>query len=470
MAPSLDSTQLLPRLLWQNPRVHLLDDTWLLTVATLLLVLGVPWFSGHLDVQIGTAALGLLALGVLHLAFTVIAAAPPSIARWRNPTLKTLHAAGVLVLGFIWWHAGALQNPVFLLVFVLPVVGAIFLSRWFPYVTALLAVLTVSVVALAEAPDLRWYVAGFLGREGHLLDWLGGAGARTPAPFASFYAPTTYQVVMLEVFTIVLIACAVAAEYLGTIFERLIGFTLFARAEAERGQELWLRFIEQLPVPALLVDPESMRIIASSQAAASFLGSEFAHLQDRPLLEVVHFSYPDLVRELVIAEADPPPTLTGMHSASELRLLDLRVSHVHHGRKRLALITLAESSDAFFLRAALDAAEYATLVIDARGRVRAFNQPSERLFGAISPGAEAATLIAAGAPSSPWWQPGIAGRRKMHLEIAGRIYEVTSSSAGLPVEEEGLFVVFLLPVAQTQGLAASSQSAPRLEPPGTASR
>jgi len=39
-------------------------------------------------------------------------------------------------------------------------VGAIFLSRWQPYLMALLAIVVTGVVALAQAPELRWYVPG----------------------------------------------------------------------------------------------------------------------------------------------------------------------------------------------------------------------------------------------------------------------------------------------------------------------
>jgi len=44
---------------------------------------------------------------------------------------------------FIWQHVGALQNPMFLTVFALPVVGAIFLSRWHPYLIAAVSVIAV---------------------------------------------------------------------------------------------------------------------------------------------------------------------------------------------------------------------------------------------------------------------------------------------------------------------------------------
>ena len=60
----------------------------------------------------------------------------------------------------------------------------------------------------------------------------GCSALRVPRPqpsFSGFYAPSSYLVVLLEVFTVALFACAVAAEYIGTIFERLQAHSLMAR-------------------------------------------------------------------------------------------------------------------------------------------------------------------------------------------------------------------------------------------------
>ena len=73
-----------------------------------------------------------------------------------------------MLIGFIWEHVGALQNPLFLTVFVLPVIGSIFLSRWHPFLIAAVSVLVVGVVALDQAPELRWYVSGLLGSDAWL--------------------------------------------------------------------------------------------------------------------------------------------------------------------------------------------------------------------------------------------------------------------------------------------------------------
>jgi hypothetical protein len=48
----------------------------------------------------------------------------------------------------------------------------------------------------------------------------------------------------------------------------------------------------------------------------------------------------------------------------------------------------------------------------------------------------------------PWWQSGMGERRKLHLEIASRAYQVTSTALTLRGEEERIYCVSLLPAAR----------------------
>jgi hypothetical protein len=159
----------------------------------------------------------------------------------------------------------------FLMVFALPVVGAIFLSRWHPYLIAAVSVIAVAVVALIQAPELRWYASGLLGSDTWLVRLFGNQSSVPQPSFSGFYAPSSYLIVLFEVFSILLFGCAVAAEYVGTIFERLNAHIVMARTEAERGQEMWAGLIERLPLPALLIDPDTLRVVASSEHASIFL-------------------------------------------------------------------------------------------------------------------------------------------------------------------------------------------------------
>jgi PAS domain-containing protein len=445
--PNVESTQLIPRPVWENPRVHLLDDIWLMTIVGILVATGVPWFASGFEVNVGMASWGLLALGGIHVAFTMLASPMRAHGRWRDRALTLLDIIGVILVAFIWQHVGALQNPMFLTVFALPVIGAIFLSRWHPYLIAAVSVICVAVVALIQAPELRWYASGLFGNDAWLSSLFGNQSSVPQPSFSGFYAPSNYLIVLLEVFAILLFACAVAAEYVGTIFERLNAHIIMARTEAERGQEMWAGLIERLPVPALLIDPDTSRIVASSEHASIYLRAGELPLEGRPIFEALKFSYPDIVQELILGSDGGAPA-TVIRVGEQLRVTQIRVLHIAHKGRRLALLTIEDATEVFCLKAALDTSEYAALVIDARGLVLAFNKPAGALFSGAEVGADAAKLLAQPDAPTRWWEPGITGRRKMHIEIGPRIYQVTSSAVSLAGEEERIFTVAFLPVAR----------------------
>jgi PAS domain-containing protein len=294
---------------------------------------------------------------------------------------------------------------------------------------------------------LRWYASGLFGGD-TWFTWLFGRQSTVPQPsFSGFYAPASYLIVLLEVFTITLFACAVAAEYVSIIFERLTAQSIMARTEAERGQELWTSLIERLPLPALLIDPATMRVVASSEFAISYLRGGEMPLEGRNLFEALQFSYPDTVHELIVGSDGAAPW-TVIRVADQLRVTQARVLHVVHRGHRLALLTIEDATEAFCLKAALDTSEYAALVVDARGRILAFNKRVVGLFGNAEIGADAAQLLPQPGTGSRWWDPGLTERRKMHVEIGPRIYQVTSSAIALAGEEERIFTVSFLPVAK----------------------
>jgi PAS domain-containing protein len=449
-----DATMLVPSPAWRDPRVHLLDDTWLLTIFAILLASAVPWLVNGLDVDFAAAAAGLLALAGLHLAFTALVNPARAHHAWHTPALAALHAAGIAVVTFVWMQAGGLQNPAFLLVFALPVVGSIFLARWQPYLMAGIAIVAVVGAALAQAPELRWYAAGLGPAGGWLAAMFGGERGASDAPFPGFYAPSSYFVVLLEVFAIFLAACAIAGEYLGTVFDRLHGHVFAARAEAERGHELWATLIEHLPLPALLVDSDGLQVIYASELVRSEFADGRQDLAGSTLVEAVQFTYPEMVQALIGGAGGVAPLAT-VRVGGRLRVCEVRVQHVAQRGRRFALVILQDRTPEFCLKAALDAAGQAALVVDAGGKVLAFNKPAQGLFAGTRIDADAAQLLAAPDAAARWWEPSLLGRRKMHVEVLQRLYQVTSTAVPVPGEDEHVFVVSFLPIAR----AAISQQA-----------
>jgi hypothetical protein len=447
-------TQILPTLVLRDPRVHLLDDSWLLTIFAVLFAIAVPWLVSGLAIDLIPAASGLIVLGAIHVTLVVLGREEEAGLR-PGRGLALLHALGIVAMAYVWLHAGALQNPLFLLVFVLPVIGAIFLSRWQPYAMAALAAVAVALVAALKAPELRWYAPGVSAAVGWLDGLLGRAPGGSAPPFAGFYAPSEYFVVLLEVFVIVLFACAIAADYLGTVYERLHAQVSAARAEAERGQRLWSGLLEQLPLPAFLVDASTFEVCLASSMAQKEFANDSGFL-GRSLFDVLAFSYPEVVHELINGAGGIAPVCMLRH-AERLLATEVRVQHLAQRGRRFALVMVTDRTEAFCVRAALDVAEHAALVVDAHGAVLASNKPAGALFPGVAAGSELAALLPQPEREARWWEPGLSGRRKMHVTIRQRVYQMTSSAIALSGEREQLYVLAFVPAAQVPA-ASSDQS------------
>ncbi len=456
-----DATLVLPTLTWHDPRIHLLDDTWLLTIFAILFAVALPWLVSGLTIDFIPVAAGLLVLGAIHIVFAAMTARASANRLRRRRALAALHALGVLVIAFIWQHAGGLQTPLFLAVFALPIIGAIFISRWQPYAMALLAALAVSLVAASEAPELRWYVPTLSAAAQWLQSLLGANAVRGSLPFAGFYAPAEYFVVLLEVFVIVLFACAIAAEYLGTVFEGLHLQMAAARAEAERGHQLWSALLERLPLPTLLLDADTTEVVGASAVARALFSAGENLLVGRNFFDAVHFAYPEVVQELIVG-AGGSADLCTLRNGTQQLAVEVRVQHVAQKGRRLALVVIRDVTEAFGVQAALDATDHAALVIDEEGRVLAFNRPARALFSDTALGTELSRLLPQPQGSERWWDPGLSGRRKMHLNIQRRVFQVTASSVVLPGEAARLYVLAFLPAAQIAAPDQTSTTLPTL--------
>jgi len=439
-------TETIPVLSWLDPRAHPLGDTWLLTIFTTLLALGLPRVASAMQVDFVACSLGLLALAVLHVGFTVVAARMAPGPRARTRLLIALHLACVLILVFIWQRAGGLQNPLFLGVFVLPVIGAVFISRWQSYITAALSIAAVAaVMGSGEVPVPAAWISA--------VSRLTGAADR---PFAAFYAPAAYYSVALQVFAVVMFACAVAAEYLRTLYDRLKEQGTTARAEALRSERLWVTLVERLPFAAALIDVDSQEILATSAMALGKWGSEGGTLAGRHLFDVLQFSYPEPIEALIGGGGGVEP-LSMVRLGGHLVVTEVRVRHVEQSGRRTALVTVSDTTEALCVRAALDAAEHAALVVDACGRVLVLNRPARGVFPEAKVGGEVAQLVP-DAGATAWWDPGTSRCKRMHLTVARRAYRATATAIGLPGEEERIYVIAFVPATLAAGADRSATS------------
>jgi hypothetical protein len=435
-----------------NGRFHTLQDTWLLTLLTVLLATAFPWFVSSFNIDFGALSWSLLALGLIYAASTFVGDLPFGIVPKRR-ALMLLQAAGTVCLGFVWQRSGGLQNPVLLLAFLLPVIGAAALSRWQPYVTAAVAVVVTAVVALRQAPELRWYAG-----------WMRGVGQWLLSPSASdagsalpgFYAPVTYDVVLIEVFCILIFSVAVAAESIGNSIERLLSRLRSAEGAAAQGEQMWRALIQELPLPALLVDTDTLQIILTSKRLLPF---SYEPLAGRALFEAIPFSYPERLQEALRHDASVVESVT-IRRPRQTLIATVRVQPVHFERQRLALVLLEETSTAFSIAAALDAEDHATMVIDTHGFLIAANSATGAMFPDMAVGSNVTEALAKIGGTPKWWHPGLTGRHRLHVTVHRRAYLATCTAAALPGEEETLYILAFSPLL-VSALAAESIASAR---------
>jgi len=236
-----------------------------------------------------------------------------------------------------------------------------------------------------------------------------------------------------------------------------------ARVEAQRGHELWAGLIEHLPVPAVLVEVDTLRVICASERLVPAFGADDAPLAGRDFFQAIRFSYPEVVQELITGIGGVAP-LTVIRVADQLRTADVRVQHLARQGRRFALVMLEDVTEGFCVKAALDAAEHATLVVDSRGSVMGFNKPAQGLFPKAAIGTDISRLFSQPDSNTRWWEPGLTGRRKLHVEILQRVYQVTCSTVALPGEEQSIYVIALRPVINTGATNQSARASASVNP------
>ena len=197
----------------------------------------------------------------------------------------------------------------------------------------------------------------------------------------------------------------------------------------------------------MLIDADTHEVIgASAPAVASFLpGGD--PVVGRNFFELLRFTYPEPIERLVNA-AGGVEKLCMMHVGERLLATEVRVQHVAQKGRRLALVLVSDHTEAFCVRAALDTADQAALVADTAGKVLAFNKPARALFSGAAIGSDVAKLLPQLEAGGRWWDPGLGGRRKMHVTVMRRVYQVTCSSVALPGEQAQLYVIALVPAAR----------------------
>ena len=101
------------------------------------------------------------------------------------------------------------------------------------------------------------------------------------------------------------------------------------------------------------------------------------------------------------------------------------------------------------------------MVINTHGRIVAVNRAASALLPDAVLGNEASRVLARSSAASRWWEPGVTGRRRIHVTLARRAFLATATQVPVPGEQEALYVLTFTPLLPASEVAEAAVGALR---------
>lgn len=314
-------------------RKRVMDVVLLLNAMILFAALLMGWYVRVLDLELQRAAWAFFIYGALHTAY--MAWSDRFRTRTRLLGALTLAAcASVAFLGVAWHLAGGVSNPVFLTGMIAPVaVAAALRLRRLAWAAAASSIVVVTVVALAESPELRWFVERYglplPESSGHALATLPGVET---TPSSMVFALALFAVVQMCVLLAVIVASS-AASRLGQRFA----------ASTQPVSEAAHAAMVSSPDPTVVVYADTAQMHTASRSFVNQMLLRAEDLKGRTIFELMDFADEQIVQQ-AIREGD---AISGVSYSigPEARLADLFIHRFTSAGDRFAAIRFNEQID-----------------------------------------------------------------------------------------------------------------------------
>lgn len=418
---------------------RLSDDSTLLLLLAVAMVVTVPWFLRDLDINLAPVAWSIFVFAVASLVASRLAdgLASATALRWA---MTAMQAANIVFAAWIWHLAGNLQHPLFLLIFVLPVATAGWtLKPGRAIALALVAIAAAAVVALQNSPELRWYLAQ-MGLPAVLLP--DGIGYGAGRPFPGVELPASYLFLLLVTFTLAVAALALATQSGAALLARAQSRLTASQHALKDAQTLAVELLQVSSHPAALVYADNFNI---ASASASFLEEMLLlpeSLQEENLFGLVAFSYPEVIEKLIAGDGGEVPFVV-YRVEEQMRMAKVAVRPIVHGGVRYAAVFIHDAADSFYQGTALDAVPEVVIIVGDDRRIRYGNLAAKTLFSELHPGMDAAAPLRQPDTAEDWWDLGPRTRRERPVVFAGRNFQATCVAVRIPGEGARATVVLL---------------------------
>jgi len=369
------------------------DNTWTLAtvLATALAVL--CWYFRLAQVNIGPVICALAGLAVAQLGINSFTGRAGSKATLQHLALLS-QLTGTLWLGVAWHLLGGLQQPLFPLFAILPLVPAALVLSFWQEQMALLGLLVLLASGVALSPDTNSFIEERygIGIVSHYV--LPGWIPRSHTAFSDVSTSPAYDLVLVATVGIVGIAVSTTARALVALCRRATGRVSALEGNLAQLLQQNAQLVTRAPTAEVLVSSATGSIVAASERFARTF--EVADAPGRFLLDTVAFAYPAVIRRLMTTGGEEIQAAT-LHGR-EL-VLRVRAEIVGSGASQTTALSM-ETCDEICWRGALDALEEPVFVVNSRGVIVFLNRSAARTLGSAAVGIAAADLFDTG---GAWW-------------------------------------------------------------------
>ena len=426
-------------------RKHLLDDVWLMSFFALFVAVGAPWYLRALEIDFAPVAWSLFGYGAFY---TLGALAIDGLSKRRSMLLAigVTQVSGVLFLGWIWHLTGSMQNPMFLLAFVLPVVaGSLVPVNWQAYGTAVLAFVIVLVVAIVDTPELRWFAAQLGSASHRFLAALPQNAGMNSQPFPSLNFPPAYYFVLIAMFAALVFTVALMTESLTSLLGHVSNRLESATRALGVAENLSSEVLRLAPLPAALVYSDTLQV---AQVSESFLQHFFLSadslLHKKDLFALVEFVHPEVIQAVISGHGGEIP-VAAYRVDGEPRAARILVHPVNYGGRHYAYVNIQDITDLQTVMAAFNAVDETLIVLNAKQRVLYSNDKAKEMWGELEPGTDVALSLRKANLPDRWWELGMRSRQERRLELNGKQFVANCAAARILGEREALTVLTMRP-------------------------
>jgi diguanylate cyclase (GGDEF)-like protein len=430
-------------------RKRLLDTAWIVCLAGGLGPVAVLWFLSILEVEFERAAWITLAYAAAYLATATLCD------RLTTPSTLTLAIrattlTSVVFLGALWHLVGGLDNPMFLLMFTLPVlISGIMMVGRLAYHAAVVSVLAVAFIALGESPGLRWYferfhinvpAVAFLARE--------TAGSR---PFDHLNVGPAYEFTLIATFACLQFIVAFVSTPLTLLLHRINARFETSGKLLTEVQGLFHAVLRAVPEPSVILYADSGQVVQASDSFFQRMLVKPSQLVGKSIFETVRFADRERVDKAFATRAGTIPFCV-YEVGNETRVANLSFHRTEHAGIGYMYLAWQELTELYYLQSAFDAVNDPLVVIGANGLLKYANRTAKELFGQLYFGMDTAVVPTLRALTTE--QPGrpADSTGTSRYQINGTPYSVSRLAAPLKGESGTTTILWLHCIAHEEAL------------------